>query len=151
MEVAVLSLADYRALAGFRHELRRFLHFSEEAARDVGLEPQQHQLLLAVRGMPADSAATVGALAERLQLRHHSTVELVDRSEARGLVRRAPHPGDRRQVIVALTAAGAGLLRRLSLAHRTELRTVAPRLVAALGTLRDRPGPRQRRRRARHS
>jgi len=150
MDVVVLSLADYRALAGFRHELRRFLHFSEEAARDVGLEPQQHQLLLAVRGMPDGTAATVGALADRLQLRHHSTVELVDRSEARGLVRRAPHPGDRRQVIVALTAAGAGLLRRLSLAHRTELRTVAPRLVAVLGALGDRrPGPRQRRRRAR--
>jgi len=149
--VAALSLADYRALADFRHELRRFVHFSEEAARHVGLEPQQHQLLLAVRGMPAGSAATVGALAERLQLRHHSTVELVDRSEARGLVRRAPNPGDRRQVIVTLTAAGAGLLRRLSLAHRTELRTVAPRLVAALGALGDRrPGPRQRRRRARH-
>src|SRR5215467_9617733 len=135
MPAVNLALRDYRALAAFRHELRRFLRFSEDAARRVGLEPQQHQLLLAVRGMPADSAATVGALAERLQLRHHSTVELVDRSEARGLVRRAPHPGGRRQVIVALTAAGAGLLRRLSLAHRTELRTVAPRLAAALGTL----------------
>ena len=146
----MLSLADYRALAGFRHELRRFLHFSEEAARDVGLEPQQHQLLLAVRGMPAGSAATVGALAERLQLRHHSTVELVDRSEARGLVRRASHPDDRRQVIVALTAAGAGLLRRLSLVHRTELRTVAPRLLATLGTFGDRrAAPRRRRGRAR--
>ena len=149
--MAALSLADYRALADFRHELRRFVHFSEEAARHVGLEPQQHQLLLAMRGMPAGSAATVGALAERLQLRHHSTVELVDRSEARGLVRRAPNPGDRRQVIVTLTAAGAGLLRRLSLAHRTELRTVAPRLATALGALGGRrPGPRQRRRRARH-
>jgi len=134
----MLSLADYRALAAFRHELRRFAHFSEEAARSVGLEPRQHQLLLAVRGMPGGAAATVGALAERLQLRHHSTVELVDRSEARGLVRRAPHAHDRRVVVVLLTAAGARLLRRLSLAHRTELRTVAPRLLTALHSLRDR-------------
>jgi len=148
--MATLSEVDYRALADFRHELRRFQHFSEEAARGVGLEPQQHQLLLAVRGMPAGTAATVGALAERLQLRHHSTVELVDRSEARGLVRRAPHPADRRQVVVTLTAGGAGVLRRLSLAHRTELRTVAPRLLAVLGALGDRrAAPHRRRGRAR--
>jgi len=139
-----LSQAEYRALAAFRHELRRFLRFSEEAARAVGLEPRQHQLLLAVRGMPAGTAATVGALAERLQLRHHSTVELIDRSQARGLVRRSAPGGDRRRVFVVLTAAGARVLRRLSLAHRTELRTVATRLAAALAALRGRPPRRSR-------
>src|SRR4029077_10939802 len=110
-----LSHSDYCALATFRYELRRFLRFSEEAARAIGLEPRQHQLLLAVRGMPAGVAATVGALAERLQLRHHSAVELVDGGEARRLVRRPPYRADRRRVIVHLTPAGARLLRRLSL------------------------------------
>jgi len=145
-----LTLRDYRALAAFRHELRRFLRFSEDAARAVGLEPAQHQLLLAVRGIPAGTAATVGALAERLQLRHHSTVELVDRSQARGLVRRALPAGDRRRVVIALTAAGARVLRRLSLAHHTELRTVARRLAAGLAELHGdrRRSPRRRRPRA---
>jgi len=136
MNSAMLSVREYRALAAFRYELRRFLRFSEDAARAVGLEPRQHQLLLAVRGMPAGRPATVGALADRLQLRHHSTVELVDRSAARGLVRRATVASDRRQVVVVPTAAGARLLRRLSVVHRSELRTVAGRLVASLAALR---------------
>jgi DNA-binding MarR family transcriptional regulator len=130
-----VSTADYRALAAFRYELRRFLRFSEEAARAVGLEPRQHQLLLAVRGMPSDVAPTVGVLAERLQLRHHSAVELIDRSEARGLVRRTAPGGDRRQVAVALTAGGKRLLARLSVAHRAELRLVGTRLRGALRAL----------------
>ena len=92
--------AEYRALAKFRYELRRFLRFSEQAARAAGLEPQQHQLLLAVRGMPPRAPATNGGLGERLQLRHHSTVEVVDRMEARGLVRRARQGHDRRWVAV---------------------------------------------------
>jgi DNA-binding MarR family transcriptional regulator len=74
-----LSLADYQALAEFRYLLRRFLHFSEQEARAAGLEPQQHQMLLAIKGLPADKAASVGELAERLQLQHHSTVELINR------------------------------------------------------------------------
>jgi DNA-binding MarR family transcriptional regulator len=126
---------EYRALAEFRYQLRCFLRFSEHAARDAGLEPQQHQLLLAVRGMPVGAIATIGSLAERLQLRHHSTVELVDRLEARGLVRRVPNPQDAREVIVALTRQGRALLPRLTRAHRTELRTVAPRLIGALHAL----------------
>jgi len=126
---------EYRALAEFRYQLRCFLRFSEHAARDAGLEPQQHQLLLAVRGMPEGSTATIGQLAERLQLRHHSTVELVDRLESRGLVRREQHPTDARQVVVTLTRQGETLLPRLAQAHRTELRTVAPRLLAALHAL----------------
>jgi DNA-binding MarR family transcriptional regulator len=93
-----ITLADYRALADFRYQLRRFLHFSESAAREGGLEPQQHQLLLAVKGAPGGQPPTIGMLAERLQLRHHSTVELVDRMEDRKLVRRARAGEDRRQV-----------------------------------------------------
>jgi DNA-binding MarR family transcriptional regulator len=126
---------EYRALAEFRYQLRCFLRFSEHAARDAGLEPQQHQLLLAVRGMPEGTTATIGQLAERLQLRHHSTVELVDRLESRGLVRREQHPADARQVVVVLTRQCENLLTRLVQAHRTELRTVAPRLLAALYAL----------------
>src|SRR5689334_2883021 len=93
-----VTAAEYRALAEFRYRVRCFLRFSEAAARSAGLAPQQHQLLLAVRGTRGNDAPTIGALAERLQLRHHSTVELVDRMEARGLVRRARRGGDRRQV-----------------------------------------------------
>jgi DNA-binding MarR family transcriptional regulator len=128
-------VSDYRALAEFRHQLRRFLHFSEQAARRAGLEPQQHQLMLAMRGLPPGTAATVGVLAERLQIRHHSAVELIDRTAARGLVRRGPRAGDRRQVVVRLTRGGEALLSRLSLAHRTELRTTGPALLGPLGAL----------------
>jgi DNA-binding MarR family transcriptional regulator len=132
MAVRRVSIAEFRALATFRYELRRFVRFSEDAARRVELEPRQHQLLLAVRGMPDGIAATVGALAERLQLRHHSTVELIDRSEARRLVRRAAPEGDRRRVVIELTPRGERVLGRLAAAHRAELRTVAGRLIAAL-------------------
>jgi DNA-binding MarR family transcriptional regulator len=132
-----VSLAEYRGLAEFRHQLRCFLHFSEQAARSAGLEPRQHQALLAVRGMPDGAVATVGSIADRLQLRHHSAVELVDRMEARGVVRRSRAAGDRRRVAVVLTRRGEQLLARLSRAHRTELRTIAPRLLAALRALVD--------------
>jgi DNA-binding MarR family transcriptional regulator len=128
-------MSDYRALAEFRHQLRRFLHFSEQVARTAGLEPQQHQLMLALRGLPPGTAATVGVLAERLQIRHHSAVELIDRTAARRLVRRGPRTGDRRQVVVRLTRRGKAVLSRLSLAHRTELRTIGPALLRPLGAL----------------
>jgi DNA-binding MarR family transcriptional regulator len=129
------TIADYRALADFRYQLRRFLRFSEDAARDAGLEPRQHQLLLAVKGMPDGVAATMGAVAERLQLHQHSVVELVDRMEERRLVQRLPGPGDRRQVLIAVTARGDTLLARLSAAHRAEMRSIGPRLRRALDTL----------------
>jgi DNA-binding MarR family transcriptional regulator len=130
-----ITSAEYCALADVRYELRRFLRFSEEAARRTGLEPRQHQLLLAVRGMPRSAAATIGRLAERLQLRHHTTVELVDRMERGGLVRRVRAGRDRRQVVVRLTPRAERVLPRLSLAHRLELGAVAPRLVRALERL----------------
>ena len=127
-----LTLADYRALAEFRSELRRFLRFSEEVTLRAGLEPQQHQLLLAIRAALRDDAATVGALADRLQLKPHSVVELVDRAAQRGLVRRERSEHDRRRVIVRLTPAGEQTLRRLALYHRDELCQAGPRLIAAL-------------------
>ena len=127
--------AEYEALAEFRYRLRRFLHASEGIARGAELEPQQHQLLLAIKGLPAGRQATIGGLAERLQLRHHSAAELIDRAEERGLVRRARSGVDRRQVFVRLTAEGTEKLRKLSVHHRDELRSAGPALVRALITL----------------
>lgn len=130
-----ISNGEYRALAEFRYQLRRFLHFSENAASSAGLEAQQHQLLLAIKGLPKGEPATIGELAERLQLRHHSAVGLVDRLEARGLVRRTHPAGDRRVVVVRLRSRGEKLLRALSLHHRNLLQTAAPSLVASLRAL----------------
>jgi DNA-binding MarR family transcriptional regulator len=130
-----LSLAEYQALAEFRRSIRSFLHFSEEQVRARGLEPQQHQLLLAIKGLPDGCSATIGELAARLLLKHHSTVELVNRLERHGYVRRAPSVQDHRQVLVRLTPAGAAVLKKLSLAHHQELETAGPALAKALGRL----------------
>src|SRR5215217_7085359 len=100
-----LDDAEYRALAEFRFRLRQFLRFSEQAARATGLEPQQHQLLLAIKGGDACTPFTIGELAERLLLQHHSTVELVNRSALQGLVERQRDENDRRRVFIRLTAA----------------------------------------------
>src|SRR5262245_58317102 len=129
------STAEYRALAEFRYLIRRFLAFSEGAARKAGLSPQQHQLLLAVKGLPAGMKPTIRVLAERLQLRHHSTVELADRMEEQGLLRRARDGTDRRAVHLEVTRRGEALLARLSLAHRAELRARLPEKLAALAAL----------------
>ena len=130
-----LTSDEYRALAEFRWRLRRFLHFSEQATRAAGLEPQQHQLLLALRGFPTDQPVTIGDLAARLLLQHHSTVELVDRSARQGLVERQRDETDRRRVIIRLTAAGEAVLRALSLPHREELRMAGPALAHSLDSL----------------
>ena len=119
---SVLAERDYRALARFRHALRVFLRFSEDAARQEGLTPGQHQLLLAVRGYPSDEAPTIGDVADYLQLQHHSVVELVDRAVAARLVRRDADVHDRRRQRLSLTATGSKTLERLSAAHRSELR-----------------------------
>lgn len=128
-----LSDPDYRALADFRYVLRKFLAFSEQTARDVDIEPKQHQLLLAVRGLPEGQEPTVQVIAERMSLRHHTVVELIDRLERAGLARRSRDDNDRRKVNVLITNRGADLLRKLSVAHAEELRQTAPKLVAALG------------------
>jgi len=117
-----LTDADYRALARFRHALRVFVRFSEDAARAVGLTPAQHQLLLAIAGHEGDGPPSLSDLAERLQLRLHSVGELVGRAVANDLVERHPDPDDHRRVLLALTERGASLLADLSIQHRDELR-----------------------------
>ncbi len=128
-----LTEADYEVLGRLRWQIRRFLHFSEEAARSEGLEPQQHQLMLAVRFLEnREAEPTVGQIADHMFLRHHSVVGLVDRLERRRLVERLRGSSDRRQVRVRLTPEGIGKLRRLSAAHWGELREAGPKLVEAL-------------------
>jgi DNA-binding MarR family transcriptional regulator len=133
---------DYSALADFRYEIRRFLNFSEDASREAGIEPQQHQALLSIKGHP-ESDTTVGALAERMQIRHHSAVELSGRLEARGLIRRSRSGRDRRQVQLRLTPRAEKLLAKLSLGHRDELRAAKPRLMRALSRAVGRPAGRR--------
>jgi DNA-binding MarR family transcriptional regulator len=130
-----IPITEYQTLAEFRYQLRRFLRFSEQAARAAGLEPQQHQLLLAVKGLPEGSKATISVLAERLQIAHHSTVELIDRLAQRGYIQRCRDEADQRRVLVSLTPQGEEVLRNLSLAHRAELRSIGPALVQALTLL----------------
>jgi len=125
-------LPDYESLAEARYQLRRFLRFSESIARAAGLEPHQHQLMLALKGLPAGVRPRIGELAERLQVQHHSTVELVNRLAARGYVNRERGDQDRREVLLTLTPKGEKVLRELSLHHRAELRTQGPILIAAL-------------------
>ena len=123
---------NYRVLAEFRYRIRRFLRFSEDAARAAGLEPQQHQLLLAIKGLPEGTEPTIGELAERLQIRHHSVVELIDRLESRGLARRRRSEADRRKVCVELTDEGERVLESLTIAHLGELESAGPALLEAL-------------------
>ncbi len=122
-------------MAELRYEVRRFLRFSENAARAAGLEPQQHQLLLALKGLPAGMKPTLGVLADRLQIQHHSAVELVDRLAARGFIRRYRSRMDRRQVNVRLTRSGEEVLKKLSLHHLHELKSIGPALVQVLNNV----------------
>ena len=117
-----LTKQDFEALARFRFGIRRYLRFSEETVRRHGVTPQQYQILLAIKGFPGRDWAVVRELADRLQLRHHSVVELVNRAQAQGLVRRTTDPDDARAVRVVLTDQGEHLLGRLSALHRDELR-----------------------------
>jgi DNA-binding MarR family transcriptional regulator len=124
-----------RALAEFRYTLRQFLHFSEAAAIAAGLAPQQHQLLLQIAGARDGASISIGYLAERLALRHHSVVELCNRSEQAGLIRRTSNPADRRTVVVTLSPQGNRILQNLSADHVRELRELGPKLVATLRPL----------------
>lgn len=121
----------YGVLEEFRYDIRRFLNFSERAARRAGVEPHQHQALLAIKAAQG-SNATVGFLAERLLIRHHSAVELSDRLEKKNLVRRSRGETDRREVFLSLTRKGERLLQQLSEMHRNELQTAGPRLLNGL-------------------
>jgi DNA-binding MarR family transcriptional regulator len=129
------SSTDYTALAHLRSEIRRFLAFSESAARAAGLEPQQHQLLLLLRSLPPDARPNIRTVAESLLLRHHSAVELAHRAELAGLVVRERSTTDKREVLLSITPRGETALAALTSTHREELRVVAPRLIANLQTL----------------
>jgi DNA-binding MarR family transcriptional regulator len=121
-----------KTLADFRYELRLFLHFSECAALDAGLQPQQHQLLLQVAGAQTGTPVTIAYAAKRLGLKHNSAVELVDRSEREGLLSRTADAEDKRRAILRVTRKGKQLLDRLAVDHARELNELAPRLTRAL-------------------
>jgi DNA-binding MarR family transcriptional regulator len=127
-----LRQVDYERLAEFRHLLRRFLIFSEEAAQHAGLTAQQHQVLLAIKGHRGPQPLTIGGLAERLLIRPHSAVGLLDRLATKGLIHRIEAASDRRQVLIELTADAETLLTELSVAHRAELKRLAPLLKGLL-------------------
>lgn len=127
-----VTKSEYETLANFRYALRQLLHSSETAAQSVGLTPQQHQALLAIKGHPGRDHVTVGELAERLQIEHHSAVGLVNRLVSQGLAQRERSNDDKRRVHVALTPQGEQLLERLAAAHRAELRRISPELQAFL-------------------
>jgi DNA-binding MarR family transcriptional regulator len=127
-----LTLSDYQALAEFRFQIRRFLHFSEEAVKKAGLERGQYQLMLAIKGIPAGLRPRIRDVADRMKIRHHSAVELVNRLETGGFVHRARAQDDRREVLLALTPKGEKVLAELALHHHLELRSAGPELVAAL-------------------
>jgi len=130
-----LSKAQYETLAAFRYALRQFLRFSEEAAQAAGITPQQHQALLAIKGYPKRDRVTISELAERLQLRHHSAVGLIDRLVEEKLVLRIPSEQDRRQVLIQLTSRGEKVLAKLSFAHSKQLKQMSPDLKLLLNRL----------------
>ena len=127
-----LVKADYEALAEFRLGLRRFLDFSEQAAKKVGLTPRQHQALLSIRGFPGKDRITVGELADHLLIRHHSAVELSNRLEALGLIERSADQADGRRTLLGLTPMAEDILTRMSASHLEELRRSGPHLTGLL-------------------
>jgi DNA-binding MarR family transcriptional regulator len=130
-----LSLSDYQALAEFRYQIRKFFRFSEQAVQAARLERGQYQLMLAIKGMPEGVRPRIRELANRMQIQHHSAVELINRLETGGYVRRDRAQDDRREVLLALTSKGERVLAELALHHHDELRRAAPDLVAALRRL----------------
>jgi DNA-binding MarR family transcriptional regulator len=130
-----LALSDYQALAEFRYQIRKFLRFSEQAVQTAGMERGQYQLMLAIKGMPEGVRPRIRELANRMQIQHHSAVELINRLETGGYVRRERAQDDRREVLLALTSKGERALAELALHHHDELRSAAPGLVAALRRL----------------
>jgi DNA-binding MarR family transcriptional regulator len=130
-----ITSAEYRALAELRYLLRKFVREGDSVARSAGLEPQQYLLLLAIRGLPDGEEATIRALADRLALKHHSAVELIDRLESHGYVRRNRSRDDRRRVLVALLPRGEKLLEQVARHRISELRTSGKALVHAISAL----------------
>jgi DNA-binding MarR family transcriptional regulator len=130
-----LIKSEYETLAAFRYALRRFIRFSEGAAQAAGITAQQYQALLAIKGFPARDKVTVGQLAQRLQLRHHSTVGLIDRLVAERRVVRVPSAADRRQVFIQLTPKGEEVLEKLASVHRAQLKRIGPEISQLLERL----------------
>lgn len=131
----MITESEYQALAELRYRIRRFLQEGDTTAKQAGLEPQQYLLLLAIRGLPVGQEASIRTLAERLSLRHHSTVELIDRMEARGYVKRLRGREDRRQVLISLQPRGEKLLAKVVEQRITELRANGRALVRAISAL----------------
>jgi DNA-binding MarR family transcriptional regulator len=133
--MAAITGDEYRALAELRYRIRLFVQEGDVQARTAGLEPQQYLILLAIRGLPESLEATIRTLADRLALKHHSVVELVDRLEQRGLVRRSRSRDDRRRVLVSLLPRGDKLLEEVARHRISELRSSGAALVAAIEAL----------------
>jgi DNA-binding MarR family transcriptional regulator len=132
---ARLTLDDFRKQAEFRHHLRRFLRSSELHAREFGLEPNQYQLLLAIKGLPQDVEPNISTLAERLQIEQHSAVELVDRSVKKGVVERFREGSDKRKVFLRLTDSGEKMVAEIAVRNRQELLNSLPAFMEFLNTL----------------
>jgi len=145
-----LDQSDYQRLAEFRYQLRGFLKFSERAASKMGLRPQQHQALLAIKGAPGEHV-TIGILAERLGIRHNSAVELIDRLIVNGLAERRHNPRDHREVLIDLTNRAEQVLANLSLVHRDEIRKLAPLLIELLARFDSEKSKRRKRPRRKRS
>lgn len=135
MSTQQVSAGEYRALAEFRHALRVFQRFSEQAAREVGITPAHHQLMLAIKGWPGDRPPSISDLAEMLQLRHHSAVELIQRAGHAGLVASTPDPEDGRRQLTTLSDRGETILASLSVMHRDELRRFRTEMLEVLREL----------------
>ena len=133
-----ITIEEYRALAELRYRIRHFLREGDAVAQAAGLEPQQYLLLLTIRGLPRGQEATIRTLAERLALKHHSVVELIDRLETHGYVRRSRGRDDRRRVLVSLLPRGERLLEQVARNRIGELRSTGHELVRALGQLLER-------------
>jgi DNA-binding MarR family transcriptional regulator len=141
---SAISDTDYRALAELRYRIRHFVQEGDAAAQRSNLEPQQYLMLLAIRGLPRGAVATISTLAERMALKHHSAVELIDRLESHGLVRRSRSEGDKREVRVSLRAQGSKLLDRVARERLSELKASGAALANAITALvkRKLPSPR---------
>lgn len=138
-----LTLADYRALAEFRYQIRKYLHFSEQAIHSEGLERQQYLFMLAIKGVPQGSRPRIRDLADRMLIHHNSAVELVNRLEAGGYVHRERAQEDKREVLLGLTRKGERILAQLVRHHHEELRTASPALVDALRRVVPKVAPKQ--------
>jgi DNA-binding MarR family transcriptional regulator len=127
-----IGVEQFRKLAEFRFQLRKFLHFSHAAAEQCGVRPQQYQMLQCISGMPAELDPTIANVAARMLLKHNSAVELVDRTIEQGLLRRCPDPTDHRRILLRVTTQGERILASLAEYHMQELEQAGPELIRAL-------------------